>query len=430
MRIHLQSVGCRLNEAELENWAEDFRGQNHRIARSPDDADLIVFNSCAVTQQAVRNSRQAIRKLQRETPGAKVVATGCYASLDPAEAAELGVDLVVENKDKDRLVEIARRELDLPSMPEAATAPGESALFARGRQRAFVKVQDGCRYRCTYCIVTIARGDERSKPIAEVVNEINRLADSGIREVVLTGVHLGGYGSDLGCHLTDLVRAVLNDTAVERVRLGSLEPWELPDSFFALFDNPRLMPHLHLPLQSGADSVLRRMSRRCRTAEFAELIDAARCAIPDFNVTTDIIVGFPGETEAEWRSGIDYIERIGFGHCHIFSYSPRAGTKAARLPDPVDKSIKKQRSAELHTLARQMKSDTFAHYLQREFPVLLEGEGQPLTGNRRRYFGYTPNYLRVAVDVDDNKAMSNSIIPAVLSSHDSDSEFLLATTDR
>ena len=417
MRIHLKSTGCRLNEAELENWADGFRAQNHQISRVSSDADLIVFNTCAVTQQAVRSSRQAIRKLQRETPSAKVVVSGCYASLQPEDAAALGVDLVVHNKDKDQLVDIANRELALQAMPEAATLPAEASLFARGRQRAFVKVQDGCRYRCTYCIVTVARGEERSRPIADVVDEVNKLVASGINEVVLTGVHLGGYGSDLGCYLFDLISAVLADTRVARLRLGSLEPWDLPDNFFSLFENPRLMPHLHLPLQSGSDSVLRRMSRRCKTSDFRALVEQARTAVPDFNVTTDVIVGFPGESDDEWRETVDYVASVGFGHCHIFSYSPRAGTKAARLSGHVQKDVKKARSQELHALAERMKMHNFERYLGRTFDVLIEGNGEILGNGKTRYWGYTPNYLRTYLDAEPGEQpLSNRTVAVQLAS--------------
>ena len=419
MRVHLQSTGCRLNEAELESWADEFLGNNLQIARLADGADIIVFNTCAVTQQAVRSSRQAIRKLQRAAPTAKFVVSGCYASLQAEDAAELGVDLIVHNRDKHQLVEIVNRELALQTMPEAATQPAEASLFARGRQRAFVKIQDGCRYRCTYCIVTVARGEERSRPIADIVEQINRLVDRGIVETVLTGVHVGGYGSDTGSSLHELIDTILRDTELPRLRLASVEPWDLPGNFFALFENPRLMPHMHLPLQSGSDSVLRRMSRRCRTDDFRELVDRARTAVEDFNVTTDIIVGFPGESEDEWRESIDFIESIGFGHCHIFSYSARAGTKAARLPNQICKDLKKARSRELHALAGKMKRATFEHYQGREFTVLIEGEGTLLENGKTRYWSYTPNYLRVGLEVGPGNSLCNKLIPVRLEATDS-----------
>ena len=227
-------------------------------------------------------------------------------------------------------------------------------------------------------------------------------------------MHLGGYGSDINSNLVELIQAILDQTEIPRLRMGSLEPWELPEGFFALFENPRLMPHLHLPLQSGSDSVLRRMARRCKTAEFAELVAKARATIPHFNITTDIIVGFPGETEEEWRESYDYIKNIGFGHIHIFSYSPREGTKAAGLPNPIDNDIKRQRSRALHELAENLKQTFIAENIGTQAAVLWEGQSEILENGLTRFFGYTPNYLRVACDVDSGTALENRILPASL----------------
>ncbi|WNB77375.1 tRNA (N(6)-L-threonylcarbamoyladenosine(37)-C(2))-methylthiotransferase MtaB [Methylomonas koyamae] len=417
MQIHLKTLGCRLNEAELETWAQAFQAKGHAITRNVNDAQLVVINSCAVTQDAVKKSKQLIRRVHRDNPQAKLVVSGCYATLNESEAAQLmGVDLIVGNNDKNQLVERTLSELNMDSMPAMSTEPGEVSLFSRGRQRAFVKVQDGCRYRCTFCIVTVARGEERSRSIDEVVAEINALHAQGINEAIITGVHLGGYGSDIGSDLAELVQAILARTEIPRLRMGSLEPWELPDGFFELFKNPRLLPHLHLPLQSGSDSVLRRMARRCKTAEFAELVNRARSAIPHFNVTTDIIVGFPGETEEEWRESVEYIQRIGFGHIHIFSYSPREGTKAAGLPNQISQELKRQRSRELHALAETMKRAFIESNLGTVAPVLWEGQTETLANGELRYFGYTPNYLRVACVVPAGRSLENLIVPARLDS--------------
>jgi len=415
MQIHLKTLGCRLNEAELETWAQAFQAKGHTVTRNLHDANLVVLNSCAVTQDAVKKSKQLIRRLHRDNPAAKLVVSGCYATLNQTEAEQLmGVDLIVGNQDKNQLVEKVLSELNLDSMPAMSTEPGEVSLFSRGRQRAFVKVQDGCRYRCTFCIVTVARGEERSRSIQEVVDEINALHAQGIQEAIITGVHLGGYGSDINSNLVELIQAILNQTEIPRLRMGSLEPWELPEGFFALFENPRLMPHLHLPLQSGSDSVLRRMARRCKTAEFAELVAKARATIPHFNITTDIIVGFPGETEEEWRESYDYIKNIGFGHIHIFSYSPREGTKAAGLPNPIGNDIKRQRSRALHELAENLKQTFIAENIGTQAAVLWEGQSEILENGLTRFFGYTPNYLRVACDVDSGTALENRILPASL----------------
>lgn len=410
MRVNLKSLGCRLNEAELETWARQFQAEGHRIVADSNEADMVVLNSCAVTQDAVRKSRHLIRRVHRENPRAKLVLSGCYASLNPEEAKNvLGVDLLVGNNDKARLVEIAKEALELPTMPAYATEPGEASLFSLGRQRAFVKVQDGCRYRCTFCIVTLARGEERSRSIAEVVDEINALHRQGIEEFVLTGVHLGGWGSDLGMRLEDLIAALFEQTQIPRLRLGSLEPWELSENFFSLLQNPRLMPHLHLPLQSGSDTVLRRMARRCKTAEFANLIGKARQVCPDINITTDIIVGFPGESREEWEEGLKFIQTQAFGHIHIFSYSIREGTKAANLPDQVPAPVKKTRVLQLQELAQQQKRATLARFLGRKLPVLWEAGREILEDGRRQFRGFTPNYLRVETLAEPGLDLSKRI---------------------
>ncbi|MDD5271428.1 MAG: tRNA (N(6)-L-threonylcarbamoyladenosine(37)-C(2))-methylthiotransferase MtaB [Methylovulum sp.] len=410
MLVHLKTLGCRLNEAELETWAQAFQTAGHQITRQAEAAHLVVINSCAVTQDAARKSRNLIRRIHRDNPQAKLVVSGCYATLNPDEAAALmGVDLVVGNQDKNQLVAKALSELAMGTMPAMSTEPGEISLFTRGRQRAFVKVQDGCRYRCTFCIVTVARGEESSRPVQAVVDEINALSAQGITEAILTGVHLGGYGSDLGLDLVALVKAILSQTDIPRLRLGSLEPWEFTDEFFALFQNPRLMPHLHLPLQSGSDSVLRRMARRCKTEEFAAIVSQLRAQVADFNVTTDIIVGFPGETEQEWQDSVDFIRQTGFGHIHIFTYSKREGTKAAGLPNQIASEVKKQRSQQLHGYANDLKQ-AFCHAnLGKTFPVLWEGYREPVGDDQQRVFGYTPNYLRVACVIDNNASLENQI---------------------
>ncbi len=409
MQIHLKTLGCRLNEAELETWAQAFQAQGHAITRDISAAQLVVINSCAVTQDAARKSRQLIRRIHRENPTAKLVVSGCYATLNTDEAqALLGVDLVVSNKDKAHLVEKALSELTFETMPAMATEPAEISLFTRGRQRAFVKVQDGCRYRCTFCIVTVARGEEVSRAIADVIIEINALYAQGINEVILTGVHLGGYGSDNGENIVSLIQAILAQTEIPRLRLGSLEPWELNDEFFTLFENQRLMPHLHLPLQSGSDAVLRRMARRCKTGEYAEMLARLR-QIPNFNITTDIIVGFPNETDEEWQESFEFIRNCRFGHIHIFTYSPREGTKAATLPNPVSNEIKKQRSEQLHHLAEEMKQTFYQQNIGQTVDVLWEGQREELENGNVRVSGYTPNYLRVSCEISTEQTLENQI---------------------
>ncbi|MET0067801.1 MAG: tRNA (N(6)-L-threonylcarbamoyladenosine(37)-C(2))-methylthiotransferase MtaB [Candidatus Thiodiazotropha sp.] len=405
MRIHLKTLGCRLNEAELETWSREFQARGHRMTERPEEADLVVVNTCAVTQEAVRKSRKLLGRSGRENPRAHLVVSGCYATLEPGATQQIeGVDLIVDNRDKTRLVDLVEQNLDLHLMPAAAMESPATGLLERGRQRAFIKVQDGCRYRCTFCIVTLARGEEQSRPADEIIEEINRLHEEGIQEVVLTGVHIGGYGSDIGSSLTRLVALILEHTELPRLRIGSIEPWELDEPFWSLFDNPRLMPHLHLPLQSGSDSVLRRMSRRCRSDEFRQLVDTARQRVADFNVTTDIIVGFPGETETEWRETLEFVDTLGFGHLHIFAYSPRQGTKAASLPDPVSRELKRRRSEALHQLGETHKRRTLERFIGQRVEVLVEGSEEQGWG------GYTPNYLRVELIPPQGMDPSNRIL--------------------
>ena len=409
MKVALKTLGCRLNEAEVQAWSRKFQARGLRVVNEEDNADLLVLNTCAVTRDAVRKSRHLIRRSQRRNPNARLIVSGCYASLEQDLHHEIeGIDLVVPNRDKDRLVEIASDLLDLPVMPSTATAAGMNPLFARHRSRAFIKIQDGCRYRCTFCIVTVARGEERSLTPETIIENINAASQQGVKEIVLTGVHAGGYGSDIGSNLPALIQRILAETDIPRIRMGSVEPWDLQDDFIDLFANPRFMPHLHLPLQSGSDSVLKRMARRCRTRDFSDLLDRLRDRVPGFNVTTDIIVGFPGETESEWRESLEYIEATGFSHIHIFSYSPREGTKAATLDQQVPLSIRKERSRELHELMYRMKRNALEGCIGKTVEVLWESSMEE-QDEEKFVHGYTPAYQRVVTPVDRHNHLCNEI---------------------
>ena len=411
MKVYLTSLGCRLNEAELQTWSHDFLGLGISTTNELPDANLVVINTCAVTGEAARKSRQAIRRIHRQNAKAKLIVTGCYASLEKQEAESiLGVDLIVENQDKKRLPERAKELLEWNSMPYAATEPDETSLFNRNRERAFIKVQDGCRYRCTYCIVTIARGDEESRSIQDIVNEIAQLEKNGVQEIVITGVHVGGYGSDFGSSLYELTVALLEQTTIARIRFASVEPWDLPDNFFVLFENKRLMPHMHLPIQSGSDKILKKMSRRCKTSTFLELIKKARHVIPEFNITSDIIVGFPTETEEDFENSLSIVEQAEFGHVHTFSFSKREGTKAAGLAEQIDESIKKQRSKKLHIQALKIKTNVLNKMIGKTELVLWEGQGKRQQNGKRRFFGYTPNYHKVQIDVSSSIKLTNKIL--------------------
>jgi len=411
MCVYLTSLGCRLNEAELQSWSKDFSQLGIAVTDELEKAHLIVINTCAVTGEAARKSRQAIRRLHRKNPRAKLVVTGCYASLEKQQAEDLlGVDLIIANHEKALLPEKSKGLLDWSSMPFAATQPLESALFVRNRERAFIKIQDGCRYRCSYCIVTIARGEEQSRSIEAILEEVALIQAQGIKEIVITGVHVGGFGSDTGSSLYELVQNILEKTTIPRIRFASVEPWDLQDNFFELFRNPRLLPHMHLPMQSGSDRILKKMSRRCKVENFLKLVDKARSVVPEFNITSDIIVGFPFETDEDFQASLDLVKRAKFGHVHTFSFSKREGTKAATLAQQIDESCKKKRSQLMHLCAAQTKAQVVSQMIGEKLEVLWEGKGKMLDNGKRQFYGYSANYHKVTTQVASRFALSNQLL--------------------
>jgi threonylcarbamoyladenosine tRNA methylthiotransferase MtaB len=378
-----------------------------------------VLNTCAVTATAEAKSRARARALARANPRARLAITGCYATLAPATVQQLPqVRLVVDNRTKERLADLLTSWADeFPDQPADVSLQPDRSPFAATRTRAFIKVQDGCNNRCTFCIVTVARGEERSRPLSAVVSEINALVAEGYQEVVLTGVHLGAYGRDLGTDLASLIRAILRQTHLPRLRLSSLEPWDLGPEFFNLWreSEGRLCPHLHLPLQSGCDATLRRMARRYTSTSYARLVEHARERIPDLTVTTDIIVGFPGETEEEFQQSLRFVESIGFAHLHVFPYSPRPGTAAARMQGQVPEAIKRERSAIMRELDARSGREVRRAQLGQIRPVLWEGEGQSiLESDQHVWAGLTDNYLRVLTVVPSSVNLHNRITPVRL----------------
>lgn len=415
MRIRVDSIGCRLNISEVEEMARRLAGAGHRLVGPGEAADLYIFNSCAVTHVAERKSRQIIRQMRRANPQAAVVVTGCYAELSPAEVESLGVDLVVGNAHKDDLPELlAEAGLLRDADPVPAVDAAPFAADDGSHTRAFVKVQDGCDNRCTFCIVTVARGPGRSRPIPTVVTEINRLVEQGYQEAVLSGVHLGSYGHDLADPqgLGRLVKAILTETDLPRLRLSSLEPWDLAPDFFELWRNERLLPHLHLPLQSGSEAVLRRMARRTNQAQFAGLVQAARQAIPDVSITTDIIVGFPGESGADFAESMAFVRELELAKLHIFRYSRRAGTAAAAMRGQVAEPVAQERSQQMHALNAELEHAFRGKFIGRTMPVLWESQ-EPY-GFGWQWSGLTGNYLRVVTQTAPGIDLRNRVIATAL----------------
>ncbi len=411
MRVRLESIGCRLNTGEIEAMARGLAFAGHRVVGPGETAELCILNTCTVTSIASKKSRQLIRQLRRANPDATVVVTGCDSELAPDRALDAGVDLVVGNDDKDRLLEIVA-DRGLLSEPEPDL--DESKLFSPGREtrtRAFLKVQDGCDNRCTFCVTTIARGAGRSVSADRLVEEIRSLIETGYQEVVLSGVHLGSYGHDLGDRrgLQNLVSHILKETDVSRLRLSSLEPWDLDAAFFEIFGDPRLMPHLHLPLQSGCDETLKRMARKTSRAEFSELIADARRAIEPLGISTDLIVGFPGETDDEFEQSIAFVEDAGFSKLHIFRYSKREGTPAAQMRGHINGAIAAERSRRMHDLGARLETRFNTAMVASVAEVLWETAED--LGDSLRWSGLTPNYVRVAATTAPDTDLLNTVTP-------------------
>lgn len=398
MKVYLNAIGCRLNHSEIETMARQLLANGHEIVTDFKDADKVIINTCAVTTEAARDARSLTRRIHRQNDDAEIVLTGCYATVAPQELGRVkGAGRVVANKEKAQLVQLIdpQARIDLPVFDQEPVLR-EFLAGSMSHTRAFVKVQDGCDNKCTFCITTVARGEGQSRHLGDVVAEIQALAAAGYQEAVLTGVHLGSYGHDFGndTGLRDLVRAILQHTDIPRLRLSSLEPWDIAPDFFALWEDARLLPHLHMPLQSGSDRILKRMARRTSCAAFRELVDAARAAIPDLNLSTDIIVGFPGETEADFQESLDYVREIGFTRLHVFSYSARPGTAAAAFPNHVHGAVKKERTQQMIELGNELSLAFHRRYAGQTLDVLWETNvGADKDG--LRWVGYTDNYIRV-----------------------------------
>ena len=400
MKIYLDTIGCRLNQSEIETMARQFRAAGHEIVASAQGADLAVVNTCAVTSDAAADSRQMIRHITRlGVP--QIVPTGCWATLQPKEAASLpNVLRVVTNEQKENLVSqfnsefrIQNSEFDLEPLARQPL-PG-----LHRRTRAFIKVQDGCDNACTFCVTTVARGNARSRPLADVIADIQFALAGGTKEIVLTGVHLGSWGQEWGRHLRELVHAILAETDAPRLRLSSLEPWDLDADFFSLWDaattlSTRLMPHLHLPLQSGSESTLRRMARKTTPASFRELVAAARTVMPEVAITTDIIAGFPGETEDEFAETLEFVREMDFAGGHVFTYSPRPGTAASRMKGQTSPKVGKKRNAILREAFEESAQAYRQKFIGRKMSVLWESVTE-LDEWGWQMEGWTENYLRV-----------------------------------
>lgn len=399
MNVFLDMVGCRLNQAEIEKLAAQFRSRGHKVVAQPQLADLAVINTCSVTQEAEGDSRQKVRQIHSARAGTRIVLTGCWATVAPREAASLpGVAWVIPNHQKESFLDRIGVGSESNQPRDLDSLLREPLPGARHRTRAFLKIQDGCDSHCTFCLARVARGPSRSRPIREVVREAQAAQSAGVHEIVLTGVALASYGHERGERngLRNLLQFLLSETDLPRIRLSSLEPWHVSPELFALWENQRLCPHLHLPLQSGCGRTLRRMGRPTTPAAFQELVAQARGAIPEVGLTSEIIVGFPGEEEEDFEESLDFVRSIGFARLHVFPFSPRPATAAWRMDAPVHEAQKRRRGARARQVAEEGSLQFRSRFIGREVRALWESSPHP-GPEGWHWKGLTGNFLRVEV---------------------------------
>jgi threonylcarbamoyladenosine tRNA methylthiotransferase MtaB len=409
------TLGCKVNIAETEGMKRLFEKAGYRIVESNEFADVYVVNTCTVTNMGDRKSRQMLRRVHGINPEAVVAAVGCFAQVSPEEAAKIeGVSLVVGNNLKNEIVSLVE---------QAANA--DKGIHVRGRQqldefeelpvetytghtRAFIKVQDGCDRFCSYCIIPYARGPVRSRKMGDVIKEVEGFARQGFKEIVLTGIHLTSFkDSETGSDLTDLTGEINHIEGIERIRLGSLEPLFITPRFIEHARNtPKLCPHFHISLQSGSAATLERMNRRYSPDDFRRVVFALKEAIPHVAITTDVMVGFPGETRQEFEESLAFCDEMGFLWAHVFKYSPRKGTPAARFKDQVSPEEKEERSRAMIALAEKNREAFYKRFIGTEQKVLIE---QPVHGFPELMEGLTDNYIPVEVPLDG--AVIGEILP-------------------
>lgn len=383
-----------MNQAEIEMMAGQLRSAGHQILASANGADIVVVNSCAVTAAAASDSRQKIHQAHNSGVST-IILTGCWATLYPDQARNLeGVSEVVGNLEK---MEIPLRFIIVDDvMMEMEPIVRQPLPGAHKRTRAFIKVQDGCDNACTYCVTRLARGHGKSVEMQSILASVNQALAGGTKEVVLSGVNLGSWGQDLpgSLQLADLIQYLLDRSAIERIRLSSIEPWNLDDSFLELWNNPRLCPHFHLPLQSGSTAVLRRMARNTTPEKYKHLIQKARKLIPNLAITTDVIVGFPGETDAEFEESLNFIRESAFSGGHVFKYSVREGTAAAKLPGRISGNVARERARLVREILEQSEREFMRFQIGCERHVLWETARQIADGTWR-LSGLSENYARI-----------------------------------
>ncbi len=407
-KVAFYTLGCKVNQYETEAMLELFEKEGYEKAETEDYADVYVINTCTVTHMSDRKSRQYIRRMKKKNPDAIIAVVGCYSQVSPEEILSIDeVNLVMGTNDRKKIVEevkkidASRKVSTVDDIMKVKAFEEIEINKTNGKTRAFMKIQDGCDRYCSYCIIPYARGRVRSRDLESIVKEVENLASNGYKEVVLTGIHVASYGKDIkdsDIKLLDVIKQINDIEGIERIRLSSVEPILFTDEFVeAVSTMDKVCPHYHLSLQSGCDETLKRMKRRYTTEEYKTIVDRLRAAIPNVSITTDVIVGFPGETNEEFDKTYEFLKDIELTHMHVFKYSPRKGTPAATMENQVDPSTKHDRSEKLLQLNEENFNKFGQKMLDKEFNVLFE---QKVGDNK--YEGLTENYVKVIVESDND----------------------------
>ena len=407
-KVAFYTLGCKVNQYETEAMLELFEKEGYEKAETEDYADVYVINTCTVTHMSDRKSRQYIRRMKKKNPDAIIAVVGCYSQVSPEEILSIDeVNLVMGTNDRKKIVEevkkidASRKVSTVDDIMKVKAFEEIEINKTNGKTRAFMKIQDGCDRYCSYCIIPYARGRVRSRDLESIVKEVENLASNGYKEVGLTGIHVASYGKDIkdsDIKLLDVIKQINDIEGIERIRLSSVEPILFTDEFVeAVSTMDKVCPHYHLSLQSGCDETLKRMKRRYTTEEYKAIVDRLRAAIPNVSITTDVIVGFPGETNEEFDKTYEFLKDIELTHMHVFKYSPRKGTPAATMENQVDPSTKHDRSEKLLQLNEENFNKFGQKMLDKEFNVLFE---QKVGDNK--YEGLTENYVKVIVESDND----------------------------
>jgi threonylcarbamoyladenosine tRNA methylthiotransferase MtaB len=405
-KVAFYTLGCKVNQYETEAMSELFKKADYDVVGSEDYADVYVINTCTVTHMSDRKSRQYIRRVKKTNPDSVIAVVGCYSQVSPEEIIDIEeVNVVMGTNDRNKIVEVIEnitvkdKLSTVDDIMKVRQFEEMQITETHGRTRAFLKIQEGCDRFCSYCIIPYARGPVRSRQIDNIVNEVKDLANNGYKEVVLTGIHVASYGRDLkeqNLTILNVIKEINKIEGIERIRLSSVEPLLMTDEFInEMAAMPKVCPHYHLSLQSGSDETLNRMNRKYTTTQYKNIVKKLRETIPNVAITTDIIVGFPGETNEEFETTYEFLKEIELAQMHVFKYSPRKGTPASTMENQIDPQIKQMRSEKLIKLSKENFAKFTLKFIDKELPVLFE---QKVDENH--YEGLTPNYIRVVAKSD------------------------------